>query len=130
MVKKVWIFFICVSISLNAFAAVTVRLKNGRKVEGALVRIDEKKITIAVASDSGQIKTSLAKEEIDSIEGFSFDEFLRKQQTYEVIHYEGKEKGLQASFEDAKKLVEEKRKLSFISEVKKRFSHAISSKST
>lgn len=85
-------------------------------MRGQFVSMDNSKIVIA--QGQGSIRTSLYKEEIDKIEGFSFDEFNRAKNTYETGHFEGKEKGFASSYKDALKMVAEKRELEFISEVK------------
>ncbi|MDD4954594.1 MAG: hypothetical protein PHP17_00945 [Candidatus Omnitrophica bacterium] len=116
MIRKTILFLVFILITVTSFAQVTVFLKNGRQIEGAFVSMDESKITLA--QGQGNIRTSLYKEEIEKIEGFSFEEFLRVKNTYEAGHFEGKEKGFASSYNDALKIVAEKRQLQFISEVK------------
>jgi hypothetical protein len=118
MSRIIKIFLAIIFLSTVCYAQVKVNLKNGRQMQGYFVSIDEKKIVIGVPSGHGEIKTSLYKEDVNNIEGFSFDEFLRARNTYETGHFEGKEKGFASSFNDAVKLVEDKRDLKFISEVK------------
>lgn len=116
MIKKIILFLFCIVIAFSSYAQVTVYLKNGRQVHGQFVSMDDSKIILA--QGQGSIRTSLYKEEIDKIEGFSFDEFSRAKNTYETGHFEGKEKGFASSYKDAIKMVAEKRELEFISEVK------------
>ncbi|MCK9614017.1 MAG: hypothetical protein M0R48_00770 [Candidatus Omnitrophica bacterium] len=116
MIKKLILFLFCILITISVYAQITVYLKNGRQVQGYFVSIDNSKIVIA--QGRGNIRMSLYKEEIDKIEGFTFEEFSRAKDTYEAGHFEGKEKGFASSYKDAVKMVSEKRGLEFISEVK------------
>jgi len=116
MIRKIILFLFCVALTVSAYAQITVYLKNGRQISGHFVSMDNSKIVIA--QGQGNIRTSLYKEEIDKIEGFSFDEFSRAKDTYEAGHFEGKAKGFDSSYKDALKMVAEKRELEFISEVK------------
>ncbi|MCK9573136.1 MAG: hypothetical protein M0R20_01880 [Candidatus Omnitrophica bacterium] len=116
MIRKIVLFSICLMAATFSYAQVTVHLKNGRQIRGNFVSMDNSKIVIA--QGQGNLRTSLYKEEIDKIEGFSFDEFSRAKNTYEAGHFEGKEKGFASSYKDALKMVSEKRELEFISEVK------------
>jgi hypothetical protein len=113
--RKIIILFLTFSIlySCVVFAEVTIYLKNGRQISGALVNMDDAKITIDMGGGRISMKTSIAKDEIKTIEGLSFEEFRRAKTTYETTKFEGKKQGFQASFKDAMKLVEEKRNLSF-----------------
>lgn len=117
MIRKIILFLALVSIAFSSYAQITVYLKNGRQVRGHFVNMDNSKIIIA--QDGGNIRMSLYKEEIEKIEGFTFDEFSRAKNTYETSHFEGKEKGFASSYNDALKLVAEKRQLEFLLDVKK-----------
>ncbi|MBU2103343.1 MAG: hypothetical protein ABH865_02615 [Candidatus Omnitrophota bacterium] len=114
--RKFFLFVIVAAISISVFADIKVYLKNGRRMTGALVSMDEKKITIALPG-RGTMRTSFPKEDVESIEGLSYDEFARAKKTHDALTFEGKEQGFKSSFSDAIKLVEEKRALPFILDV-------------
>ncbi|MDD5583806.1 MAG: hypothetical protein PHV55_01940 [Candidatus Omnitrophica bacterium] len=114
--RKIIIIFLTLSIlcSDTAFAGITIYLKNGRQIRGVLVNMDGAKITLDMGRGKTSMKTSIAKDEIKTIEGLSFEEFRRAKNTYETTKFKGEKAGFQSSFNDAMKLVEEKRTLSFI----------------
>jgi len=117
MIRKIILFFVFILLAVSSHAQITIHLKNGRQVRGHFVGMDDSKIIIA--QGSGNIRMSLYKEEINKIEGFSFDEFSRAKDTYEAGHFEGKEQGFASSYNDAVKMVSEKRGLEFMFDVKK-----------
>jgi hypothetical protein len=119
--RKILLLILFVLLNLSASAQVTVYLKSGRQMSGDLISIDETKVVIGLSSSGGTMKTSFSKEEVDKIEGFPFDEFLRATKTYEAVAQGGEAKGFDESFKNAKKLVEEKRNRSFVLEVKQEF---------
>ncbi|MCM8786906.1 MAG: hypothetical protein NC935_02505, partial [Candidatus Omnitrophica bacterium] len=118
MRKFLLFFIVLVSISIWVFAEVTIHFKNGRNISGNLININKDEIAIAIASKSGIVQIKILKEEIDNINGFSFDEFYKANVIFDTKIYE-EGKAQEQSFQEAIRLVEEKRKLKFLFEIKK-----------
>ncbi len=108
-----------IAVSFLALAQVSVKLKNGRQMNGYFVSINENKLILALPSGAGKMEISLSKDEVENIEGLGFDEFQRAQKTYDSYQREGNEKGFETSFNEALKIVAEKRQRPFLFEVKK-----------
>lgn len=112
------IFFICAFLSAWCFAQSSVRLKNGRTVKGDIERIDRDKITVVTYVGKGEVRLTFYKEDIENIDGFSFDDLRTGYQMLETLDHTNTDKTLEDSLNEAIKLVEEKRGLPFIFDIK------------